>query len=445
MINTRGGLLVVGLDDEKNTKGDSRLLGISEGLDNISEFKKLLKSEFEPPLHQLVSVQEIEITNNKKLKDKLFLVWIEKSQDVHSLKNGDTFIRTGSHNTKIGSQEITRLKYEKGSIKSETEVTIIDSLDQLDIDLINKYKKDNKSSNEDTWQFLKDSGLALELNNKHLLTKGGALIFAKNPSVLLSGKYGVRVSHYYGTKPNYSGEPNFVKRPFTIEGPLIIQIQKSVEYFREVVATSNPKLSGSTFKPSVIIPEQVFQEAIANAVIHRNYSVQNDIQVRFFDDRIEIESPGTYPGYITVNNIRKERFARNPLIQRTLSRFSESPNLDIGEGVDRMFATMKTHNLYEPLYFPANQFPNSVLLYLMNLNKVGYWDTVSNYIDRKSLITNQKAREVTSIQDTLEMSRLLNTWVANGLLERKGGKTKGAYYVKPGRELPDLFFKVSEK
>ncbi len=160
----------------------------------------------------------------------------------------------------------------------------------------------------------------------------------------------------------------------------------------------------------------------------------------FFDDRVEIETPGTYPGYITVNNIREERFARNPIIQRVLNRFDESPNLDIGEGVDRMFEIMKENKLYEPLYFPPRLRPNSVLVILFNLMKVEYWDTVSKYLEENYIINNQKGREITGITDSVEMSRLFKQWVDKGLLESVGKSKKGRSYKKPGTVISkDLF------
>lgn len=432
-LNTEGGVLIIGLEDHKKAKGKTRLVGISENEDNVSEFLKLWRSEFEPPIERFISHYEEEILNRDKKQDKIVIIKVSKSNDIHSLKNGDTFVRRGNQNAKIGSSEILRLRYERGSIKFEDEVSPIDSLECLDSDLLNTYKTDTNSTSQDDWQFLKDNGLAkLNPQNKPMLTKACILLFGTNPSVLLSGKYGIKVSHYYGTKPTFSGEPNFVRRPFTIEGPLIKQISSAVEYFKEVVYNSPPKLSGSTFKPSLLIPEWVFQEAITNAVIHRNYNVQNDIQVRLFDDKIEIESPGTYPGHITIKNIRKERFARNPLILRTLNRFQSSPNLDIGEGVDRMFEIMKQHNLYEPVFFPPETYPNSVMLSLPNQNKVSFWDTISNYLDQNLAITNEKAREITGIQDTLKMSRLLVGWTEQGLLEKLGTAKKSSSYAKPG-------------
>lgn len=438
--NTEGGFIVVGLEDPAKANGEKRLIGISENADNVSDSLKLIEKEIDPPL-VLWGKFELDITNIQGKPDKLLVFNIKKSNDVHSLRRGDTFVRKGRQNVKIGSSEIIRLKYEKGTIKFESEKSGITSLDSLDLNLFTQYKKDTSSEGLDDWQFLKDNGLAVETDSKYELTKAGSLLFCKNPSVDLRNKCGIKISHYFGTKPTYSGNPNFVTRPFTIEGPLIKQIEQSIDYFRGVVKNSPPKLSGASFNPTFLIPEWAFQEAITNSVIHRNYFVQDDIQVRFFDDRVEVESPGTYPGHITIENIRKERFARNPLILRTLNRFQAAPNLDIGEGVDRMFKVMKEKNLYEPLYFPPTLRPNTVLLVLFNLQKIEYWDTVSKYLDDNYKINNSEARNITGIADTLKMSRLLNAWVNKGLLERVGKGYKGnMYYRKPGQEVPSGLF-----
>lgn len=437
--NADGGLIVVGLEDPKKAHGEKRLLGISEHMDNCSDFLKLLEREIEPPL-LLRKKAEVDIVNTQGKPDKLLILSVEKSNDVHSLKKGDTFIRKGSQNVKIGSTEIMRLKYEKGAIKFESEKSGVFSLEDLDHDLLSQYKKDTASNGADDWQFLKDNGLALSEGGKFELTKSGVLLFGKNPAVLLRSKCGVKISHYYGTKPTYSGKPNFVSRPFTIEGPLMKQIEKTLEYFDRVVKNSPPKLSGASFAPTFLIPAWAFQEAITNAVIHRNYFVQDDIHVRFFDDRVEIESPGTYPGHITIENIRNERFARNPLILRTLNRFQSAPNLDIGEGVDRMFMVMKKQNLYEPLFFPPKLRPNSVLLLLFNMQRIEYWDTVSNYLNENYRITNSKAREITGQGDVLKMSRQLKAWVEKGLLEKIGSAKRDSYYMKPGQEMPKRLF-----
>lgn len=445
MANTEGGYIVIGIEDKLKASGANRLIGISENEDNVSEFLKLVRSDFDPPLQHYVTGFYEDIVNRDGVNDRIYVVAVKKADDVHSLKSGDTFVRSGSQNVKIGSQEILRRRYEKGSIKFENEDSLIDSFDDLDQELLSSYRKDTGSKEESLWQFLKDNGLVKTTGKKKTLTNAGVLLFGKNPAVLLGRKCSIRISHYYGAARSFTGEPNFVRRPFTIEGNLKTQIERSVEYFQNAVRESAPKLSGGSFHPSLLIPEWVFQEAIANAVIHRNYAIQNDIQVRFFDDRVEIESPGTYPAHITPLNLRYERFARNPVLQRVLSRFQAAPNLDIGEGVNRMFELMKKSNLYEPVYAPVTRLPNAVQVTLINTRRVDYWDTVSKYLELNGKITNQEVRQVTGIEDTLQTTRLLNDWVSSGLLEKRGGKTRGAYYIKTGQDLQTLLIKSAEK
>lgn len=438
--NAEGGSLVIGLEDPQKAKNSQRLIGISENLDNISEFLKLLEKEIVPSIRQFNKV-ELEIENNQGKDDYLLIIDTKKSGDIHSLKNGDTFIRRGRQNVKLTAGEIIRLKYQKGSLKFEDEIAERVTLENLDNELLRTYMADNQSEAIDIWQFLKDNGLAVRNKSGFVLTNAGVLLFARNPTVAMGRKCGIKISRYYGTKPSFSGEPNFVHRPVSIEGPLISQIRQALQYFQDLVRNSPPKLVGASFEPSILIPAWVFQEAIANAVIHRDYSIQNDIQIRVFDDKIVVESPGTYPGHITIFNIRSERFARNPVILRTLNRFREAPNLDIGEGVDRMFKIMNENNLYQPLYYPPELIPNSVWLFLLNLQKVEYWDTVNNYLDKNFRITNREVRKITGLKDTLKTSRILKSWVDKGLLEQVGGRAKRViYYKKPGMEPSiDLF------
>ncbi len=92
--------------------------------------------------------------------------------------------------------------------------------------------------------------------------------------------------------------PNYRKRPKTIRGPLVEQIDAAVTLvLREL--EEGITLSSSGFKARHVYPDRVVKEAIVNAVVHRDYRLNRDIFIRLFDDRIEVESPGVFPGTIT--------------------------------------------------------------------------------------------------------------------------------------------------
>ena len=59
-----------------------------------------------------------------------------------------------------------------------------------------------------------------------------------------------------------------------------------------------------------------------------------------FDDRLEIYSPGKLPNIVTVENIKHERFYRNPRIARTLTEFGWVREMN--EGVKRIYSEMES-------------------------------------------------------------------------------------------------------
>ena len=77
---------------------------------------------------------------------------------------------------------------------------------------------------------------------------------------------------------------------------------------------------------------------------------------------------------------------------------------------------------------------------LSNIQKIEYWDIVSEYLDENESITNTEARNITGINDTLKMSRLLKIWVDNGLLEKIGKGRKDIFYIKSGHFLSEFLF-----
>jgi len=164
-------------------------------------------------------------------------------------------------------------------------------------------------------------------------------------------------------------------------------------------------------------PVRVLREAITKAVIHRDYHIPSDIQVRIFSDRVEVESPGLLPGPVTPANIWKvSPYNRNPLIVNHLRDFPDPPNLDAGEGVRMMFDTMWQSGLYFPLYLTQPRIEkDAVLVVVLNENRPTAWDQVSDFIEKNGSISNREVRTIIG-SGVLEASKQLREWVQKGLL-----------------------------
>ena len=172
--------------------------------------------------------------------------------------------------------------------------------------------------------------------------------------------------------------------------------------------------------------------------IHRDYRLNRDIFVRIFDDRIEVENPGLFPGRITPDNIAKAGSkARNPLIAQNLREFPVAPNIDAGEGVKMMFSEMAAAQLYPPQYRQSTEAAiESVTVTLLNLERPSIWDEVSDWIDREGSIQNAKLCEIAKI-DTLRASKMLGVWRDQGLLVPLPHRAKrNMAYTKPTRSEP---------
>ncbi len=158
--------------------------------------------------------------------------------------------------------------------------------------------------------------------------------------------------------------------------------------------------------------------------------MNQDIFIRIFDNRIEVQSPGLFAGTITPANINKAgSFARNPLITRNLREFPEPPNVDAGEGVRMMFAEMRAANLFPPFYAEhRDAAQGSVLVTLRNEARPPIWEQVSDWIDRNGLLSNGDLCKIAGI-DTLKASKMLKRWVEQGVLTKddSAGKRNTRY------------------
>jgi ATP-dependent DNA helicase RecG len=176
------------------------------------------------------------------------------------------------------------------------------------------------------------------------------------------------------------------------------------------------------------------REAIVNAVAHRDYRFAGRrIEVRMFDDRMEIVSPGGLPGHITLDNIVEEHFSRNPRLVRGLFYWGFIEEL--GLGVDRMIDEMVQAG-HPPPQFEATPFTFKVTLRNVRERPVGKWEKLLNerqikalhYLQEHDRVTNRDYHDLCP-DVTPETLRLdLADMVDKGVLLRIGDK-KGTYYI----------------
>ena len=145
----------------------------------------------------------------------------------------------------------------------------------------------------------------------------GLVLFAPNPSALIPTRAGARVSRYE-TKED-DPEREHLAASTLIEEPAYDLIHRTVELITQIMSGISIWTVDGLKK--VGYPPEAIWEVVVNAIIHRDYAISDDVQVKIFDNRIEIESPGKLPGFVTIENILDVRYSRNKQIVRTLARY----------------------------------------------------------------------------------------------------------------------------
>ena len=318
----------------------------------------------------------------------------------------------------------------------------------MDFDLLKtedyeKWKKSRKIEIAEIRDVLFQTGLARKDEKGNLKpTRAAVLLFALYPNNLMETKCSIRVFQYEGNIETIKETLNLIGTPKTIEGPVIKQIHEGHEYVLSLLR-AGMRIPSSGFVTTYRVPERAVKEAITNAVIHRDYNLKRDIEVRVFEDRIEIESPGLFPYNITTFNIgfiRADGY-RNDLLVKHLREFPDPPNLDRSEGIRAMRQEMERSNLYPPVFFTYPHLQDSVRIVLFNAQKGTEWDKVSHYLTHKEkYVTNEKVREIISNPDTSKVSKILKKWVEKGLLIKvETGAKKTVKYRLPADQEKTLF------
>lgn len=154
---------------------------------------------------------------------------------------------------------------------------------------------------------------------------------------------------------------------------------------------------------SVKYPPETIWKILVNAIIHRNYSISDDVHILIFNTRIEVISPGKLPGYVNESNILEARYSWNAKIVRTLNRYKNPPNKDMGEGLNTAFQKMKDWRLKEPVIKVEG---NYVKVIISHAPLATPEEAIIEFLKHNPQIRNRQARELTGIKSENKMKNV---------------------------------------
>jgi len=196
-------------------------------------------------------------------------------------------------------------------------------------------------------KFLQYSDLVEFDGTRLRLRRAALLLFAQNPTKW-HPRNQVRILRVRGTEEK-TGENFNVEEVGEVNGNIFQLYEQSWELLRPNL-TETRFSKDAIFKTQMIYPELACRETLINAITHRDYSLEGrGIEVKIFDDRLEILSPGKLLSTITIKDLEELKGvheSRNTYIARVLREFGYIREL--GEGIKRIFELMKSNDLVKP-------------------------------------------------------------------------------------------------
>jgi predicted HTH transcriptional regulator len=366
--NAEGGLLVLGISSNGAVKGIQHL---SENqLIRITSLNQLLKC-------QIVSINFFDCTNDQGIQDKILLFLVHKSENgicETITTNPEAWLRIGPQNQPMTDDMRELLKREKRITDFERAFCCPYDPKELDQQVIAEFKRAMSPGSQISDQDLLYNAGALEkdTNGALFFNNAGFLFFANNPTRVLSWAH-IRLLRFTAKVSNFKnpGLPTFDQ---IFEGSIPQQIRKLRVHFREsgfikIYQKRNPD-GGFIEEPE--LPRIAIDEAIVNAVIHRDYGVQIPIECRLFLDGFVVENPGrinqrgqSLPIEFSLSEYSLDSSPRNSRLMQWMRSIRDDQGAvfvqALSEGTKRMRDEMTLLNLPAPLY---NTEPKRTILTL---------------------------------------------------------------------------------
>lgn len=346
--NQKGGRLILGIDNDGTICGiaEELVYKILEHLDYVIYDSTC--PQIRPLIHtqniagKIIIIIDISVGTNKP--------YYLKSE---GLEKG-TYIRLGRSTLRANTDIIQELQWEsrgrKFDISPVYDATPQDLDTQKIIDFISS--RAHAPTSVDLPEAMHAYSLITEEHGRQYPTVAGILLFGKQPQKFFSEAL-INCAHFKGV----AGRDIIA---FTrCEGTLMEQYTHALAFLQKQLQRS------FSFKDTqrieeLEIPEVALREILINAIIHRNYHITGSIKINIFDNRVEILSPGEFPGPLTSNNLHLGlSYARNGAISKVLREAGYCEKL--GTGFRLVFESYEERGLKAPQIIEGENFIKCIL------------------------------------------------------------------------------------
>ena len=407
--NTDGGDMYIGVTDTRGIRGVRVRPAILDIIQNTA------REGCSPSIQ--ISLRQIKIDSHKSV----IKISIPKSGHLHSTLSGKSYIRVGTQDKTVLGDELLRLAETKSFVSFEEE-TLDAGIDVIDLDALNEYYEARtrvsvirkKLSPE---ELLIKIGLAGKKNGKVKIKTGAFLLFGKQEESLLIQR------DFTFVKYDTPG------KMYSYREDISLSIAKMLNRLMELIRPLNKiteGVQGLERKERSLYPEDAIREALLNAVAHRDYRILGlRNECRFYPDRLEIISAGSLPSIITLENIDKRHYSRNPKIMHALLIMGLTEEL--GQGITLMKKAL-AQNGNPPLLFEASldQFKVTFFRAQLERRNIDIKKLLEDYFETHETITRAELEMLTGLKRTSSKT-FIRKLIDEGYIDKIGDGPSTCY------------------
>lgn len=413
--NAAGGYVLIGVDN------DNRIIGAeidnnkrSAIQDTIGEISPSLKCEFYP----------VDVDGKK-----VWVIDVPSGKDKPYITGGVIYVREGANCQKLRSAEEIRAFFAECAkiFYDAIPCKWFDINEDIDSRNFKEFMEKAHLSNTLPIKQLFDN---LELNTDTGVPKNAAaLFFGREPERKFPHAV-IRCLRFKGLDKVHIIDDK------TFGGPLYQQYLDALSWIESKLEVEYIIKGTGPRQEIWEIPLDVFKEAVMNAICHRDlYEEGATIMVEVYDDRVEISNPGGLLPVVAAEFGHKS-MSRNPLVFGLFTRMHVVEK--VGSGVPRMRELMKDAGLPEPIFSNKGFFTVTFMKRVKPQSANG--DRLNDRLnsrekrviqileDTPGLRTNELSSMIGVSIPTL--SRTLKNLIDLGLIEYRGAKKTGGYYIK---------------
>lgn len=407
--NGAGGELIIGIEDKTH-----KIIGISD------KVRERMYDDFPNCLYDSVSPLLMPQIYEKNIGDKQILIikiWPGAKKPYFLKKDGTPkgiYVRIGTSTRRASEEAVEELIREQRHVPFDEDSSGLQQnilSQKLIQQLYGKYKSDSL--------LISEKVLVPQSNQMQLSpSNGGILMFCELPDIHIPEAM-VICTRFAGRNGRS------IIQSMELRGPIPQLIQASynlvLEWLERDYSLQGPKLRGK-----LLIPEEALREAVINALVHRKYSTPGSVKIALFDNRLEIFSPGSFPGLISIKNLGDgTTYLRNHVVARIARKMRIMEKL--GSGIRLIFESCEKLGIKRPEYREDGDFVKLIFYF----EKAPRHAVLSDE-DILSLAEDNLSIKPSDIAKHFKISRSSITRALTALVNRKKlkrfGKGAGVYY-----------------